>query len=1166
MRKNLVLSLGVSVLALFAFHVAFGQTSTSAHDLALRLLQTEPTAFNLLPADVADIHVTDEYVSSNNGVTHIWVQQQYHGIPVFNALAGLHVAPNGKVYHPEHRFVKDLSNRVNTSMPSLNVYQAVGIAMSELGFDGFSVPSVRQKINSTNWIFEGGAISRSPIPVTAVYQPVKDGAVRLCWMMIIEQANTSDVWNLRIDAQTGKIQGKFNQTVYCNLGHPHNASGAAACDAEPQAAPTPAAPVVAGDQYRVFALPIESPIHGNAAVITDPANPTASPFGWHDGNGANGPEYTYTRGNNVWAYDDTSNDNSGSAAESVDGGAGLNFDFPFDGDLEPANNKSAAIVNLFYVNNMMHDITYLYGFDEAAGNFQDNVYGHGGAGGDHVKAEAQDGGGIDNANFSTPSDGGSGRMQMYLWGRRNGDVITVNSPGAIIGAYSATQGEFGANITSTPVTGDAAVVDDGSAEGTKGCGPAVNDLNGKVAIVDRGLCEFGVKALNAQQAGAVGCIICNFEDATIGMAGGSVGGQVIIPTVMMTKSQCDLLKQYAGNGLNISFVLPPSSGPEFVDGDFDNGIIAHEYGHGISNRLTGGPSQAGCLGNAEQMGEGWSDFFSLITTAKAGDTAEKRRGVGTYAFRQTPDGQGIRRYPYSTDLSINPITFSTVAANTEVHALGEIWAQVTWDLYWAMVDKYGFDADITNTNSGNGRAIQLVMDGMKLQPCSPGFLDGRDGIMLADMLNYDGADTCLISEVFARRGMGYFASQGSNENAADGVENFDPIPTCLKELKISKKTTTPTLNPGEVASFVITVTNHKDDAVDGVVVTDPLPAGFTLEGASNGGTLNAGMVTWNLGTMASGQVTELTYSAKTAAAGSVRTYRDEMESDLEWLTFLTEGGEFFYLQDAIKKTGDFAWQANDTGVETDFTLEYDGMIAVSGAKPTLRFWNRYNTEAGADAGFIEVLREGEQQWVRFDKDKGIRNGYPSAVQYGTFAIPYLYGFSGNSNGWVQSYFDMSDYAGENISVRFRFGTDDNTPGESWFVDDVEMLDLLSYNTEACVSSSEGDQACAVSPESGLIMNPGTISGTSEVLNSAWPMSVQPNPATDLLTVSIGAKLEGSTRVSLIGMDGRIAQQRNLNGLQNGQMITLDVQNIPAGVYTVRIDNGAGSSMAKVVIQ
>ena len=82
--------------------------------------------------------------------------------------------------------------------------------------------------------------------------------------------------------------------------------------------------------------------------------------------------------------------------------------------------------NLFYWNNIIHDVFYQYGFDEVSGNFQDKNHSQGGAGGDAVYAEAQDGGGTNNANFATPPDGTHPRMQMYLWDhaipQRDGDL------------------------------------------------------------------------------------------------------------------------------------------------------------------------------------------------------------------------------------------------------------------------------------------------------------------------------------------------------------------------------------------------------------------------------------------------------------------------------------------------------------------------------------------------------------------------------------------------------------------------------------------------------------------------------------------------------------------------------------------------------------------------
>ena len=93
------------------------------------------------------------------------------------------------------------------------------------------------------------------------------------------------------------------------------------------------------------------------------------------------------------------------------------------------------------------------------------------------------------------------------------------------------------------------------------------------------------------------------------------------------------------------------------DGDFDNGIIAHEYGHGISIRIAGGPSTSSCLSNAEQMGEGWSDWFGLMLTMEPGDQGSDVRGIGTYSLGQATTGGGIRPAPYSTDFGVNSYTY-----------------------------------------------------------------------------------------------------------------------------------------------------------------------------------------------------------------------------------------------------------------------------------------------------------------------------------------------------------------------------------------------------------------------------------------------------------------------------------------------------------------------------
>ena len=144
----------------------------------------------------------------------------------------------------------------------------------------------------------------------------------------------------------------------------------------------------------------------------------------------------------------------------------------------------------------------------------------------------------------------------------------------------------------------------------------------------------------------------------------------------------------------VSIGADGAEGADFFDGDYDNGIIAHEYAHGISNRLVGGPAQAGCLGNGEQMGEGWSDFFALVTSVKPGRDGSERAGIGTYVCREEPNGNGIRSNPYSTDLSIDPETYEDLPSNTQVHALGAVWNSMLWDVYWALVEEHGFSTDL----------------------------------------------------------------------------------------------------------------------------------------------------------------------------------------------------------------------------------------------------------------------------------------------------------------------------------------------------------------------------------------------------------------------------------------------------------------------------------------
>ncbi|REK51802.1 MAG: PKD domain-containing protein [Bacteroidetes bacterium] len=532
--------------------------------------------------------------------------------------------------------------------------------------------------------------------------------------------------------------------------------------------------------YRVYPLPLENPNSGPSSLLSDPSDITASPYGWHDTDGNAGAEYTITRGNNVFAYDDIANNNT--PGLSPDGTASLTFDFPVNFTQQPGTYLEASTTNLFYMNNIIHDILYHYGFDEQGGNFQANNYGRGGLGNDYVEAEAQDGGGTNNANFATPPDGSNGRMQMYLWRGATQSFMTINSPPSIAGSYAAVAAGFGPAVTST-ITADIIPVDDGNGNTNDACDPIQNAaaLPGKIALITRGSCNFVDKVLAAQNAGAVGVIMMNnTSGAPFAMGDNGNGSSVTIPSVMISLADGNLITGTINGGSTVNGSLnPPSSGSVDRDGSLDNGIIIHEYGHGVSNRLTGGPSNSNCLGSGERGGEGWSDYLSLLFTIEPGDVGTDSRGIGTFALGQLPSGSGIRRFPYSTNMSINAQTYGDLALSGQVHDIGEIWCSALWDMTWGLIDQYGFDNNWYSGTGGNNIALQLVIEGMKLQPCAPGFLDARDAILQADMNLYNGLYRCIIWEAFARRGMGANALQGSAGSTGDETEDFSLPTICL---------------------------------------------------------------------------------------------------------------------------------------------------------------------------------------------------------------------------------------------------------------------------------------------------------------------------------------------------------------------------------------------------
>ncbi|HEY0992257.1 MAG TPA: M36 family metallopeptidase [Kofleriaceae bacterium] len=486
------------------------------------------------------------------------------------------------------------------------------------------------------------------------------------------------------------------------------------------------------DRYNVF---VEDPGKGAQTIVSVGITPE-SPGGWL---GAGAQNTHNISGNNAHAYLDTDANN---APDTTTGGATVtDGDFLTAADLTvtPATvaNRNVAVQNLFYLNNFIHDVLYRHGFTEAAGNFQVDNFGHGGAGGDPVNAEAQDGSGLDNANFATPNDGSSPRMQMFLWSGISGDAF-VTVGGVDSAAFSSV---FGAPVSPAGVTGPLALAADGTPPASDACQaiPA-GSLTGSVAIVDRGSCDFTVKVLNAQKAGAIGVVIANNVDGAAFSPGGA-DRKVKIPSAMVTQATGVILKGQLGTPAT----LRTNPAPLRIDGDVDADVVFHEYGHGLTQRMIG--AMNGPMAGA--IGEGASDVNAFLVN---GDDV-----IGEYAFG---DPLGIRSQPYGTFVG----SYQTSVTGTEVHADGELYAAIMW-----RVKENYLAAGLTVSDVQDD-----WVDGFNFTPSTPAYENMRDGMLAGAAPDRQ----CLIWEGFAHFGVGVGAVGTVRGKRVIITESFALPPTC----------------------------------------------------------------------------------------------------------------------------------------------------------------------------------------------------------------------------------------------------------------------------------------------------------------------------------------------------------------------------------------------------
>ena len=482
----------VAVLVAACALAAPATASADPRDVARDYLNAHPDKFGVTSADVADVFVMSSYTTSGTGVTHVNVNQRHQGLEVFGGHATINVGPDGQVIFTGGRLVPIGAG--GSAAPRIQAGQAVESAARSLKLGNATKLRVlrRDETRSRKTVLSAPSISDAPIGAQLGWWP-QNGGVRLAWHSVIDDTDGEDahLWSTTVDANTGAVLNTDDWTSHDNakeLGQRLDRQDAAAqrtpAFQQPFAAISPPNPVLDGSAYRVFAWPNESPNDAGRTLVANPADSV--------GVAARLARHRRLRGRGL-------HDHPGQQRQRVHGPglqqrAGLPVGAvrrliaavrlparpdPARAGLPGRGRREPLLLQ-------QHDprrplpLRVRRRLGQLPGE-QLRPWRHRRR---PVRAEAADGNGTNNANFSTPAaDGGAPRMQMYLW---PGNQLGAQNQVVIEGGatYGASWARFTPPATPAGLPGRTLVY--GGTGCTESLYPASRPGENWIAVVDGG--------------------------------------------------------------------------------------------------------------------------------------------------------------------------------------------------------------------------------------------------------------------------------------------------------------------------------------------------------------------------------------------------------------------------------------------------------------------------------------------------------------------------------------------------------------------------------------------------------------------------------------------------------------------------------------------------------
>lgn len=821
-----------------------------------------------------------------------------------------------------------------------------------------------------------------------------------------------------------------------------------------------------------------------------------------------------TFGNNVDAYADFNAPDGYSNGDlrAVPSAFGT-FDRVYDVTRGAAADEAqimAGVTHLFYVTNWLHDWYYDSGFDEAAGNAQRSNYGRGGAGFDPLLAQSLSGlsvGARNDAVTVVPGDGASPRLKMFAWSGRSQSSLLVTPPGSSVETGTATFGP-----SSFDMTGPLALADDGVGSASDGCEPLINDVAGRVVLVDAGGCTFSFKALRAQSAGAIAIVVVHDAPGSPPlMEDGNPG--VFIPALSITLDDGTALKAALQQG-PVTAALQRSAEP-LADGALDSLLIAHEWTHVLVRRLSD------CaLKQCFALEEGFADFVALHLALREGDDLGGTFASPAYAPRAFGDVGyfGLRRVPYSVDFTRNALTFRHLAdgeplpathpinpdamagaLNSEIHNAGEVWATMLLEGYVALLE----DGSTSGRSFDEVRRAMsdYVVTGLKLMPVDATLTEARDALLAAALAQRP-ADAGLLAAAFARRGAGTCAVSPARDSLdfSGVIESFEVIPRIelgAAHLDDSRRSCDGdgALDDGERGVLTLSLLNASPSASsafelqvsstsaslgfpEGTVVSVPAMPAFSSAEVTLAVDLAedaASLIGLDLSVAAAGvpgcggSAPQRSFVIPASFDDELElSRRDAFESERSTWTLDGDGAASLWSREEVGPL-EHAWRGEDAPYHSDTALVSPPLVVDDAAALVLSFRHRHTFEASEgqfwDGAVVEISDDDGATWT--DVSTWADPGYGGTlVAFAGNPLAARPAFVGQNPSWPELDDVTVDlgtaFAGDTVRVRFRVGTDAYAGAHGWEIDDVELQGI----TNTPFSARIDDRASCPAPSDG----------------------------------------------------------------------------------------------------